>query len=387
MGKEVFFDRITAKNVGFDLPQEAVNVSRALTKFPFLRKEIIKTTARQIRTYESETLKDSVVSYYPCFLHSVGGKTKLFSSDIPHEQFLMESQIDSIERDGAPLNGFRKLQEELGRFSGKRLFLWISPKGSAGNKGIYKKINYGYHQIYIGTAEDRKTQAYALKSDIDERVLASWINQVSNGKTSIKGEDSLEFLFNPVVVPFFSSTYSSDEMIAFALVRLKNILAKSKQSAFYKDVEVENLPDSMIDTKIEQERDVERIARELDIQLSMDKWLGYEEARRAIGGQMYVLYESYANKKGEFELKGCSGGTKTTKNLFENEIDLLIENIFSTAFRIKNSTTDEEYKFDKIDDCVKCGAKNVAVGPCKICQPCDKALRAKSAAKYSFSLN
>ena len=164
MAREIVLERITAENVGFNLAQEAGNVTRALRESPDFRKEIIETTARQVRTYESETLEDNVVSFYPCFIQDFQGKTKLFSSDIPHERFLMESVIDPLEREGKALKGFKRLQEKIGEVLGPSFFLWISPKGSAGTRGIYKDINYRYHQVYIGEIDGRKIKTHGAKS-------------------------------------------------------------------------------------------------------------------------------------------------------------------------------------------------------------------------------
>lgn len=346
MGKEIDLNRITAKNVGFDLGQEAENVSRALKINPNHRREIIETTARQIRTYESETLEDNVVSFYPCFIHSFKGETKLFSSDSPREEFLIESQIDPLERDGIVSRGFKVLQDKMGEANGKRLFLWVSPKGSAGTRGIYKDINYGYHQVYLGSIDGQRTEAYALKSDIKEEILAQWVNQISHGEVDLKGDNPQDFLLNPVV-----TSSSQEDALLFALLKLKQALSQNQQTKFYKNIDIDNLPQMIRDKKIKQEADVERITRELEKSFSSDGYLGFEEARRAIGGQMYVLYDRYANERGEVKLTGCAGGSISINSLFEKRLEqpeVENKNIFSTEYRLKSSEKTETMK------CVTC---------------------------------
>ncbi|MCL5432726.1 MAG: hypothetical protein M1524_01255, partial [Patescibacteria group bacterium] len=226
-----------------------------------------------IRTYESETLEDSVVSFYPCYIHAVGAKTKLSSSVTPDKKFFIESQIDPLERDGDTLNGFRILQDKIGDKKGDRMFLWISPRGPAGTEGIFKHINYGYHQIYLGAIKDGKSETYALKSDVKEEVLATWINQVSNGETSVKGETPCDFLLNPVVVPFGSPDFSSENAISAVLYKLKEILKQNNQTKFYDSVDIDDLPFVIKKEKIKQDKDVERISRQLESHFSSDKYL------------------------------------------------------------------------------------------------------------------
>lgn len=335
MGKEVVLDRITARNVGFELGDEARNVSKALNEAPEFRTQIIETAARQIRTYESETLEDNVVSFYPCFVHDFRGKTKLFSSDIPDERFLIESTIDPLERNGKVCDGFEILQKKIGEVLGPKFFLWISPKGSAGTEGIYKDINYRYHQIYIGEVDGRKTKAYALKSDVEEDVLAEWVNAISLGSVNIKGERAEEFLLNPVVLPSFSKTH----VLETALFGLSEILEKRGQFFFYKDIDIGDVPKLVREKSQKQENETLRIAKDLEKSFSLDKYLGYEEAKRAIGGQIYVLYDRHANNNGNIMLTGCAGGSISIKSLFDTGVNLpTVENIFSTGFRIKSLT-------------------------------------------------
>lgn len=330
------YDRITAKNVGFDLAQEAKNLSKALKEDPSNQREHIEIAARQIRTHESETLEDNVVSFYPYFVYEFKGKTKLFSAPVLNERFLAETAIDPLERNGKALDGFRLLQEKIGEVKGPKFFLWISPRGSAGTEGIYKDINYRYHQIYIGEVNGSKTKAYALKSDVEESVLADWVNSMSCGQISIEGKKAEEFLLNPLVLPSFSR----EHVVEMALFRLKRLLEKRGQKNFYKDIDIDNVPDLVRKKSLEQENDTLKIAWELErslSSLSSDKYLGFKEARRAIGGQLYVLYDRYADEKGEVKLTGCAGGSVSLKSLFDNSVELpTVENIFSTDFRLKS---------------------------------------------------
>lgn len=383
MGKEMVFDRITSSNVGFDLAQEAKNVSKALRESSVWRNKILENTARQIRTYESETLEDNVVSFYPCFFNPFKGKTKLFSADTSNEEFLIESQIDPLERDGVVFDGFKILQEKLGERKEKRLFLWISPKGPAGNKGIYKDINYSYHQIYLGVVEGNKSETYALKSDLKEDILAEWVNNVSNGQVNLEMKDPQDFLLHPAVISF-PQDLSTENTIVSVLLKLKGILVKNQRTNFYKDIDIDILRQMVINTKNKQEGDVKIIKRELEQSFSTDKYFGFEEAKRAIGGQLYVLYDKYANEKGEVKLSGCAGGSTTINKLFGNDLILSpYKNIFSTKFRLDLNMSDQEenYKFNEKGTCVNCKTEDVVLGPCGICRPCDESIRRKNSQK------
>lgn len=377
MRKEMVFDRITKEDVGFGLVEEAENFVRDLRESPLQKREILENTARQIRTYESETLEDSVVSYYPCFVHSVNGKTKLFSTDNPHEKFLIEKQIDSLEREGSVKAGFSLLQEKIGETEGdNKLFLWISPKGSAGTRGIYKDINYKYHQIYIGEVHGNRTEAYALKSDIDEDLLAEWVNQLSEGETKIVNGEANEFLYSPAVI----SLPAGLDGISLSLLRLKQILEQENVENIYKTILIKGLTDRIRQEKIKQEQDTRRISRRLGENIPTDRDLGYEEARRALGGELYVVYNKYANTDGEITLTGCAGGNITINNFLykSNPFGSSVpKNIYSTKFRIESQTgeNDNNYTFDNEGTCRGCNKSSDEVGklgPCFVCRQCDK---------------
>ncbi len=368
MGKEMILNKMTARDVGFDLTRESVNFARQINDLPKFRKEIIEITARQIRTYESETLEDNVVSFYPCYIHNFGGKARLFSADTDNEKFLIQSSIDPLERDGSVLQGFEILQDKIDNDSESKFFLWISPRGSAGTQGIYKDINYGYHQIYMGEINGKDTRAYALKSDIREDLLAVWVNNLSDGSARITGTGYEDFLLNPVV----KSSLPGAHFLETALFRLKLILEKSGQKKFYKDINIDDMPQliRLIRNKsLQQENDMRRIAESLRQSISGDRYFGYEEARQAIGGQLYVLYGRYADEWGEVMLKGCAGGNMKLRNIVSG-ILRGFENIFSTQFRLDQK---ESYSFDTLGRCKRCGNERY-LGPCGICEPCDEEL-------------
>ncbi|MCL5970182.1 MAG: hypothetical protein M1450_01615 [Patescibacteria group bacterium] len=349
MGKEIFSGEISRANVGYGSSEEAIGLSSKVNKHPEIREKFFEIAARNIRTYESETLEDNVVSYYPCFVHTVNGRTKLFSAEIPHEEFLIESQIDFLERDGSVKKGFNLLQEKIGQTPGRKFFLWISPRGSAGTKGIYKDINYGYHQIYLGQIDGRKVESYALKSNVNETLLADWINQLTKGEAGITGQNSDEFLFNPVV----TSLPAGFDGIELSLLWLKQILEEKGAGNIYKSVPIKGLADRIRQEKTKQEKDTHRIAERLGRSMAYDRYLGVEEARRAVERELYVLYDKYANERGEVTLKGCKGGNITIRSRygFEAELPTMenILNIFSSKFRI--DTNGEQVKFE----CPNCG--------------------------------
>jgi len=349
MGKEMGLDRITKEEVGFGLEEETKNLVRDLGESPLHKREILENTARQIRTYESETLEDSVVSYYPCFVHSVNGKTKLSSSSSPNEKYFLESQIDPLERDGAVTVGFNLLQKKIGETEGDKFFLWVSTKGSAGTQGMFKDINYGYHQVYFGKIKDNKTEAYALKSDIDQQVLADWIKSLSSGSVSVWENSPGESLQSPVVLP----TFSEEHVLETAFYKLEELLEKKGQKNFYKSIDIYCVPQLIREERIKQQRDVRRIAGVLERSMSTDRDLGYEEARRAIGGQIYVLYDKYADEHGEVKLTGCAGGSITINNFLSRSNSLglsALNNVFSTEFRLKSIGNQENQWFT----CPKC---------------------------------
>lgn len=342
---------ITAENVGFGLLEEAKTTARFLARNPDSIDEVAEIAARNIKTYESETLEDNVASFYPYYINNFNGEKRLFRlPNTSREEDLASALIDPQERDGAVLSGFLRLEEQVIAVRQHGFFLWISPRGSAGTQGTFKNIYYPYHQIYMGERSGTHIQACALKSDIDESILAKWIESVSKGNVHLDTVDAKEFLNKPVVLQLGSQTHGFEK----ALFILKEILATGGSDRFYKDVSIDMLPGIIRKQKTKQEQEVTAIKRNIEQRLLLSQDDSMEQRiERVIGEQLLMLYHRYQDENGRVQLKGCAGGSISINTLLGGKPQGTSD-IFSTEFRMR-----EAVKLESSETCRECGGSSI----------------------------
>lgn len=357
MGREIY-SQITAENVGFDLHQEAAGIAKLLNRKSSVDM-LSEIAARNIRTYEAETLRDDVVSYFPYYRGYFNGERRLFRVSSDKEEDLAIATIDPAERGGAVMEGFGELENKIGMIDNRGFFVWISPRGSAGTEGVYKDINYGYHQVYIGEVTKDRTDAYALKSDVDEEALAAWVTTLSSGKIDFKDHQPETFLHNGLAL----ETSGEMPVIERALFILKDILEKRGNMRFYKETDINALPSLIQKQRHLQEQEVLIIQKSLGTEFFRRNALSVMDVKEVIGKQLYMLYERYQDSSGRIQLKGCAGGSVTINQLLGKN-GILIDDIFSTKFRLNgvselNSNMCTECGQDANDNhyhCPKCSA-------------------------------
>lgn len=352
---------ITEEKVGFGLAKESAANANLLVKNPLARKSIAELAARNLRTYESESLEDSVASFYPYYMFDWEGQRRFFSMDQARPEYLVRSQIDERERGGAALSGFTAVEDRVAELSGPGFFLWISPKGKAGDEGIFKNINYKYHQIYMGETDGRVTGSVALKSNIDEAVLAEWIHQLGGDKPKDLTPES--FLKTSVV----RNTGSSSHVIERVLAVLQNIMQQWGEETFYTDArgnktKIAELPDLLRREKDKQDTSVRHLTQKILWEMGEDDRIVNEmRMRDIIGGQLMDMFGRYQDKNGNVMLTGCAGGTISINKLLGKGVIGHVSPI-STAYRIRNAQELLDDDDDGLDSrtfpCPACGYEN-----------------------------
>ena len=354
MEREAVLNKITLKNVGFDLRQTADYHAGLLQRGASLKGRV-EEAARDLSSYESESLEDNVFSFYPYYIREFEGRRRIFSADEPKPEFLAISQIDPRERDGAVLEGFKKVEDKLPQ---KGFVGWVSLDGEAG----IHDIKYRYHQLYLANVDNNSMQAVALKSDIDAPILSEWLTRVSKGEIVLSDLSPRSFITSPVVLE------SEKNGVQSSLRILKEILARHNTDRFYKDISIDEVIMKMEPEKARQSEKVQNFFQEL---LPYFEMHGQDpkSLTEVLGGQLYNLYNKYRDSRGNITLTGCGGGTKCVNELFSEKT--FGSGIFSTSFRIPEfATKTRNYKFDKEGTCRTCGSEAMC-GPVGICEKCN----------------
>lgn len=315
---------ITAENVGFNLAQEAAIVANSIRDNP----AILETVARDIMTYKAEYLEDRVVSYYPYYRNFHNGENRLFRLDSNREEDLAIGTVDWQERNGAVFEGFAALEKDIGKID-TGWFLWISPRGKAGTQGIYQHITYQEHQIYIGSVEKGKVDAYALQSDVDESLLSEWVHIVSKGSKSPDPKCAESFVASPVVM----QCLNGEREIATSLLTLRAILAASEKEEFYKNISVDEVFSLMKIQRVKQEEEVKQLQNRLSCELSTPQMVNESYVGEVLGNHMVALLRQFQDERGNVQLNGCVGGSISINQLFGSSL-ASSDGIFSSAFRV-----------------------------------------------------
>lgn len=353
--KEALLDKITLANVGFDLRQTADYHAGLLQKGTSLKGRV-EEAARDLRSYESESLEDNVFSFYPYYIRDFEGRRRIFSADESRPELLALSQIDPRERQGAVLEGFKKIEDGLPK---KGLFVWVSTDGDAG----IHDIRYRYHQIYLGNVDKDSIQTSALKSDIEKSILSEWLTEVSKGKTILPDLSPRSFITSPVVLE------SEENGIQSSLRILKEVLARHNTDRFYKNISVDEVIMRMEPERARQGEKVHQLAHEL---LPYFEMHGQDpkSLTQILGGRLYNLYNNYRDSRGNITLAGCGGGTKCVNELF-TEGKTFGSGIFSTGFRMPElGTKMRNFEFNEKGPCKLCGSE-APCGPVGICEKCN----------------
>lgn len=338
--KEAVLDRITLANVGIDLRQTA-NYHASLLQKGADVKGRAEEAARDLHSYEKESLEDNVFSFYPYYVHEFEGRRRIFSADEPKPEFLALSQIDSREREGAVLGGFKRIEEKIPEMG---FFVWVSIDGEAG----IHNIKYRYHQVYLGEINGKKIQTAALKCDLETPILSEWLTLVSKGETVLPDLSPRSFITSPVVVE------SEQQGVQSALRILKEVLARHNTDRFYKDVSIDDVIMNMQSERGRQEKGVQQLASELlpyFVMHGQDPRL----LTQVLGGRLYDLYNKYRDSKGNISLTGCGGGTKCINELFSGG-KTFNSGIFSTGSRVS-----EFGEQTGVMECVNCPFCNETV--------------------------
>ncbi len=359
---------ITAEKVGFNLAQEARVTARTMRESP----TVLEIAARNIRTYEAETLEDHVVSYFPYFRNSYNGENRLFRLNSKIEEDLVIKVIDPQERGGAVVEGFTKLEQDMSKIS-TGFFLWISPRGPAGSEGVYKNISYRYHQVYIGEITKDTVDAYALKADIDEARLSEWVHLVSRGEKSPDPKNAESFIKSPVVL----SCLDGENAITKSLLTLRTILSVAGRNQFYKDTTVDEVFSLMKKQGMKQEEEVRQLRDRLSYELSGFHTGGEAHMGEVLGRHMIALYSRYQDERGNVPLKGCVGGSISINQLFGSRLTQESGGVFSSMYRVASvgaATISESC--NKIS-CKKCNweasdedVQRIQKGDLKACPKC-----------------
>lgn len=325
--------------------------------------------SQNLEAYANEVLADRPVSipYHYWF----GKQNILYSNPSLKPIFRVDQQFDPREQEGLPGQGFEKVSRLLIDNPGKVIF-WYSPQGPASfdtdPKNPFSQITYDYGQLYLQYFDGNKVNAVAVKVG-NENALETLVPEFSTLRSGhMQGnerEQITSYLLNPVL---------SDETIDEFLDRnFENALVyKDKEGKKYGiDDVISEIRDAFANVKKPKHSTLDKTMRALTRQEITEEFIlkAYASA-----------IDSYMQKTGRqtIQLSGSCGGGRVTSGMINDilktgTIPSITEmlSIYSPQFR----TATQEKKWEYHDGtCCVCGHKDTKVGPCSICQDCEKTL-------------
>ena len=325
--------------------------------------------SQNLEAYTNEVLADKPVSIP--YRYWFDTDDHVYSSPSLKPIYRVDQQFDPQERGGLPGQGFEKVSNLLVHNPGKLVF-WYSPQGPASfdknPQNPFSQITYDYGQLYIQYFNKDKVNAVAVKVG-NEEVLETLVPELSTLRSGYAEGNEREritsFLLNPVL---------SDGTIDDFLDR------NFENALVYEDKEGKKYG---IDDVLAEIRDAFANVKKPK-PMSLDKTvaaLTKQEVTKEFVLKVYIsAINAYMQKTGRqtMQLSGSCGGGKVTSGMIEGilqtgTIPSITEmlSIYSPQFR----TATQEKKWEYHDGtCCICGHKDTKVGPCSICQDCEKTL-------------
>lgn len=295
------------REVGFKVSSEAEQLHSDLG---LGREHAVHHLSENLRGFETELLADRPVTFYSTYIAPFQGRLRIGKAPFIHsERALIASQIDPAEGEGLVVAGWRKLENSLvERFirGEQAVYLYISPRGRAGNCGEYAHITYPYHAAYLGVlSSSGEIRNWALKMEIPESVLRDWVNTIAGGNliTDLRRES---FLVQPQVVGPTEGVYTPHQLLDV----LRGVLESYSLTSLYTTREgVKVGIDDLKAMMLEEKRPsllVQTAAAVVAERLRTRGTLTNAYLRETIQDAYFYLLESYA-RNGIVEVSGCTG--------------------------------------------------------------------------------
>lgn len=300
------------------------------------------------------------------------------------DTFLIERMIDPNERNGLTLEGYRKFQRELSLAEPEEVVLWYSPAWVPNDNSGYDS---GRLYISFKTAEGINI-SFDVKVLEDLFPIASFLNFV-NPKTDNPNE-AYFYLTRPFrtgysIANFLDlmekTEYNSSRI--YVQHRLPND-PREKKSYYLRDI-AQGIRKELTKMRWQLER-LEDLTAKLNRNFFDpigDKTIGVlareEDQLKAIAYAYWQELQRAAEETGgTLFLYGCSA--RGEKN-FNNKYSAYFQSVSGSIYSLFDSMTrgfitpPSEYSFDHEGICVVCHQGPKALGPCDICEECDKKLQ------------
>lgn len=300
--------------------------------------------------------------------------------------------ITEQERNGAVKRSVAKIENFLLKAPPGSTAVMTSPDGWSGMKGI----TYQDSQTYgFKVMEDGRPMGFTIRSDMTIDENKKLLKALGN-KEGLSGKNEKETTVKIVDNPVFNIGVSLDFAdIARKIQEVKgsNFAYENKRfSEIYETLEnpqklweIDDTTKMLVDEFREFVRsELSNINSESIVRLEMALGITILKLSRAMRTEkekpqhrLNISHPSfklepfpYTRELEEVQkLIGCNGGGK--KSLTVNSI---------SPRSAKFSQSEEDYDFDEKGTCAVCSRENVGVGPCGICEPCDKKLSAEGSA-------
>jgi len=365
----------TLKEYGINTPFEFRRLSLLESRFGRLGFSIFEFEHQKNLKMRREFLEDIPYSFADvlCFLDGQF-YTQLYRDDL----FLVENMIDKRENKGLTYIGFKKFQKELSEAKEGEVVLWYSPKV----EGLYDS-----GRLYFSF---RRAGDMAINFDV--KVLEE-IFPILDFLNSLNPSQEKETNFFSYLVKPFRTGLSIEQFLYFLekgdfkdeTIYIQHRLPQDPQEKIPYNLEVisrgirEELEESKINEEIRQLREIGERLNNFSYQPVGDQTVNLllDREQRMMGivsGYWLQLQEAAEKTGGTLFLYGCSAfGVKDfgRKDPF-NQTTMLT--IFDSNYRFFpfNEAT---YSFDHEGICIHCHQGPKPLGPCNICEECDKKLQ------------
>ncbi len=360
---------------GFN-PEEAASLSLLP---PEKRYQKLKVN---LEAYELHTARDQVISI-PNFYY-LGPDRKIYINSKKTD----ELPIDKEERGGLYNIGLSNAVLDSVNNPNRLVFLY-SPPGPASfseKPNKYSLVNYDIGQLYLLYFDGEKTNCMSISVD---KLGEKWLSESFGENYQL-----LNFITDPKerIAQFITTPFITNLSIKDFLEQKNNL----KQHIFTaKNGEEHDLQNIL---RLIGESVAGRLRGRLNTELLAAKLAfgGGSISQEKLSWAYHEINRGVMKERGTDVLVlggGCGGSVDRNDDLDPaSRLTINLPNLSSASrlatqgspLRKKDDKID--YKFDKTGNCQKCGHYfNPGLGPCFICEGCDKEMRA--AENYTFSAN
>lgn len=304
------------------------------------------------------------------------------------------------EREQAEVDNFVAIQQSITdpNTPDNTMYLVVSQPGKEGTEYCHN-----FYDIYIkkgNTVEYRRYSSALGKKETFEKMLQldpTYAQKEREDDPSFVPDD-VYFLQTPIRIDPAAAIVSSAEALhAFFHIdhsymnkdEFDYLLAATKG---YRDAYIQIVADNKHDIKMRNLaynaylNKADMVAKELQQRKENRELIVYDRAQFSVPTHAELMHLGSQPVREVTTGCGKSGGMSIADIINQNPIRDITRSAFGVVdFAQLQLTGDLGYSFDQEGNCVSCGKEGAKVGPCGICEACDRAIRREQGLKMPFT--